>query len=140
VFASFCAVASGIYLVKDLLRLAADRRRECKRHRPFASGELPPSLGIVLASSLVVTGIILALVVGIAYLLMIYIAVSLSYSLVFKQNLIFDVFFLAAVSTLRIIAGAVATQRPLTVWLLAFTSFAFLSLALVKCLRQRPYR
>ena len=86
------------------------------------------------------TGIILALVVGIAYLLMIYIAVSLSYSLVFKQNLLFDVFVLAAVSTLRIIAGAVATQRPLTVWLLAFTSFTFLSLALVKCLRQRPYR
>jgi 4-hydroxybenzoate polyprenyltransferase len=43
-----------------------------------------------------------------------------------------DVMALASLYTLRIIAGIVAISAPLSFWLLAFSVFIFLSLALVK--------
>jgi hypothetical protein len=39
---------------------------------------------------------------------------------------------LAGLYTVRIVAGGVATEHPVTLWLLAFSGFTFLSLALVK--------
>jgi 4-hydroxybenzoate polyprenyltransferase len=45
---------------------------------------------------------------------------------------VFDVFCLAGLYTLRIVAGAVAVAVPLSAWLVAFSVFAFLSLALLK--------
>jgi 4-hydroxybenzoate polyprenyltransferase len=43
-----------------------------------------------------------------------------------------DVIALALLYTLRVIAGGVALHLPLTFWLLAFSMFIFLSLALAK--------
>ena len=107
-FASFCAAASGIYLINDLLDLAADRRHPRKRHRPFASGKLPLLLGGVLAVALVAAGFALALSIEAASLLAVYAVISLAYSLALKTYPLLDVFILAALYTLRIIAGGVA--------------------------------
>jgi 4-hydroxybenzoate polyprenyltransferase len=65
-------------------------------------------------------------------LLTVYFALSTVYSLWFKKRLLVDVMALAALYTFRIIAGAEAVQVPLTMWLLAFSMFFFLSLAFVK--------
>ena len=48
VFAALCAVASGTYLLNDLLDLAHDRLNESKRHRPMAAGRvrLLPMIGL----------------------------------------------------------------------------------------------
>jgi 4-hydroxybenzoate polyprenyltransferase len=132
VFASFCATASGIYLANDLMDLSADRLHPRKRYRPLARGTFPVPLGIVLASALVLTGIGVASLVGATLPLLFYTATSLAYSAALKQYPLVDVFVLAALYTLRIIAGGVASQHPVTLWLLAFSGFTFLSLALVK--------
>ena len=131
-FASLCATASGIYLVNDVTDLAADQLHPRKRLRPFASGALPLPIGAALAAALVTTGFVLALAVGALPLLLAYAVISLAYSLAFKQFPLVDVFILASLYTLRIIAGGVASQHPVTLWLLAFSMFLFLSLALVK--------
>jgi 4-hydroxybenzoate polyprenyltransferase len=55
-----------------------------------------------------------------------------AYSLWLKTRLLVDVMVLAGLYTLRIIAGAQAVDVPLTMWLLAFSMFVFLSLAFVK--------
>lgn len=49
-----------------------------------------------------------------------------------KRRVMVDVVVLAALYTIRIIAGAAAVGAHLTFWLLAFSMFIFLSLALVK--------
>jgi 4-hydroxybenzoate polyprenyltransferase/phosphoserine phosphatase len=131
-FAGFCAMASAIYLINDLLDLTADRRHPRKRHRPFASGTLPIPLGMGLALVLMATGAALAANVGAVSLLAIYAAISLAYSLALKKYPLVDVFILAALYTLRIVAGGVASGHLVTLWLLAFSGFTFLSLALVK--------
>jgi 4-hydroxybenzoate polyprenyltransferase len=49
-----------------------------------------------------------------------------------KGQVLLDVLSLAGLYTLRIIAGAAAVAVPLSFWLLLFSVFLFLSLALVK--------
>lgn len=132
IFAGFCLTASGLYLVNDLLDLEADRRHPRKRFRPLASGALPLRLGTVMACVLVAAGFALALQAGAALSLLVYAAAALCYSLAFKQYPLLDVFILAGLYTLRVVAGGVASQHPVSLWLLAFSGFTFLSLALVK--------
>jgi 4-hydroxybenzoate polyprenyltransferase len=131
-FASFCATASGIYLLNDLMDLGPDRLHPRKRHRPLASGALPLSLGFILGSTLIATGLGLSSMIEAAHLVTAYAAISLAYSISLKQYPLLDVFVLAALYTLRIVAGGVASHHEVTLWLLAFSGFTFLSLALVK--------
>jgi 4-hydroxybenzoate polyprenyltransferase len=64
--------------------------------------------------------------------LLLYYAVTLAYSLSLKRRLLVDVHCLGALYTIRVIAGGTATGIPVSFWLLAFSMFLFLSLALAK--------
>jgi 4-hydroxybenzoate polyprenyltransferase len=131
-FFSLSATASALYIINDALDLASDRRHPRKRYRPLAGGALPIPIAIAAAIALALTGIALAWLCGGIWLVLAYVALSLAYSLVFKRYPLVDVFVLAALYTLRILAGGVVTQHNATMWLLAFSGFTFLSLALVK--------
>jgi 4-hydroxybenzoate polyprenyltransferase len=131
-FAAFCAAASGIYLVNDLLDLAADRAHPAKRHRPFAAGTAPPAWGIGLGAALLALAGALGWLAGIAVVIAAYAAASMAYSLALKRQPLVDVFTLAGLFTIRLFGGGEATGHSLSLWLLAFSSFLFLSLALVK--------
>lgn len=56
----------------------------------------------------------------------------MAYSFVLKRIAVLDVFVLAGLYTMRVLAGAVAVDVPASPWFLAFSTFLFLSLALVK--------
>jgi 4-hydroxybenzoate polyprenyltransferase/phosphoserine phosphatase len=131
-FAAFCCTASGIYLVNDLCDLAADRQHEKKRSRPFASGALSLPTGLAVAPLLIASGVGLSLAAGAFTVLAAYAAISIAYSLYFKSRPLVDVFMLAGLYTIRMIGGGVATGHYVSLWLLAFSSFLFLSLAIVK--------
>ena len=134
-FVALSMVASAGYVVNDLLDLAADRAHPVKRNRPFASGALPVAWGLVLAALLGAAGFALAVATtpsGFTGLLGLYLVTTLAYSLFLKRQLLVDVFVLAGLYTLRVIAGALAIAIELTPWLLAFSLFIFLSLAFAK--------
>ena len=61
-----------------------------------------------------------------------YLVITTAYSLSVKRMLLIDVLTLAGLYTMRILAGAAATGIDVSFWLLAFSIFFFLSLALVK--------
>jgi 4-hydroxybenzoate polyprenyltransferase len=132
IFLAFCLTASGIYLVNDLCDLAADRRHPAKSRRPFASGALPVQWGLVAAPLLLLLGLAIGAAVGTLSLLLIYAGCSLAYSLWLKSRPLVDVFLLAALYGLRLLAGGEATGYHVSAWLLAFSSFVFLGLAIVK--------
>lgn len=134
-FFFFSLCASSVYLLNDLLDLNEDRRHPRKRFRPFAAGTLPIKAGIIVFPLLLLSAFVGSYVLlppmftaGLA----LYYAVTLAYSLLLKRAMMVDVVTLAALYTIRIIAGAFATGLELTFWLLAFSMFMFLSLALVK--------
>ncbi|MCL3881725.1 UbiA family prenyltransferase [Marivita sp. GX14005] len=133
-FIAFSLIASSVYLLNDLLDLAADRAHPRKRMRPFASGDLPLSWGSVLAPGLLLAGFAIAVAISpmLAAVLAFYYLATTVYSFLLKRKLIVDICALAGLYTLRIIAGAVATGIPLSVWLLAFSTFFFFSLAAMK--------
>jgi 4-hydroxybenzoate polyprenyltransferase len=64
--------------------------------------------------------------------LLLYLATTIAYSLVFKRIVLVDVVVLSSLYTIRMLAGAAATQTPISPWLTAFSTFLFLSLAMVK--------
>lgn len=134
-FLAFCLVASSVYVINDLLDLAADRAHPRKRDRPFASGALPLAHGAVLAPCLFFAGVVLAAAVNwwqLPAVILFYFALSTSYSLWLKRRLVIDICALAGLYTIRIVAGGLATDIPLSVWFLAFSIFFFLALAAVK--------
>lgn len=133
-FVAFGLCASATYLVNDMLDLANDRRHAYKRHRPLAAGRLSIGLAVGLTGGLMAAALALAAALSRGFLLMllIYVAVTLAYSLRFKRVALLDVLLLSGLYTLRIGAGAVVAGVMLSNWLLAISLFLFLSLALVK--------
>ncbi|MHA3736454.1 UbiA family prenyltransferase [Pseudomonas sp. Eth.TT006] len=134
-FVFFGLCASGVYVLNDLLDLADDRRHPSKRNRPFASGTLSIRTGLVLFPWLLLVSFLGAwiwLPRQFVVVLACYYALTLAYSLVLKRLMALDVIALALLYTLRIIAGGAAFELELTGWMLAFSMFMFLSLALVK--------
>jgi 4-hydroxybenzoate polyprenyltransferase len=131
-FAAFCATASAIYLANDATDLAADRKHSRKRLRPFASGALPLTTGLGAAALLAVAGLALGLASGTLAVIAVYAALSTAYSLKLKEMPLIDVFLLGGLYTIRIFGGGVATGHALSLWLLAFSGFLFLGLALLK--------
>jgi 4-hydroxybenzoate polyprenyltransferase len=133
-FIAFSLCASSIYLINDLLDLPADRRHPRKRHRAFAAGRLSARSGVIASFALLSAAIYLALLLARPFTLVLlgYYVLTWAYSLRLKRAALVDVMTLAGLYTVRIIAGAAATSIPLSFWLLAFSVFIFLSLAIVK--------
>lgn len=133
-FICFSLSASGVYVVNDLLDLAADRAHPRKRHRPFAAGQVALAHGSAMAIVLLGLGLGLAGLIGAEFLALMvgYLAMTTAYSLYLKRQMVIDICVLAGLYTLRIIAGGSASDIVLSVWLLAFSMFFFLSLAAVK--------
>lgn len=133
-FAAMSLVASAGYVANDLLDLQADRAHPRKRRRPFASGALPVTAGPPLAALLLACGGILAALVSPALVLWlgVYLVLTFTYSLWLKQRVLVDVFLLSALYTHRVLAGAIATGIAPSFWLLSFSIFFFLSLAMLK--------
>lgn len=133
-FFSFSFVASATYIFNDLLDLKSDRRHPSKRRRPFAAGRIRLPSAVALAAAAFSAGVALALALPFAFqaLLALYVVTTLSYSLALKRMLLLDVLTVAGLHTLRILAGGAAVSIEMSFWLLSFSLFFFLSLALTK--------
>lgn len=133
-FLAFGMCASSVYLLNDLLDLPSDRQHSSKHMRPFASGKIPILHGMgLIPVLLLIAGLISLNLTGyFAMVLGCYYLTTFAYSMWLKNKVIIDVITLATLYTFRIIAGAAATKIVPSFWLLAFSMFLFLSLAMVK--------
>lgn len=133
-FAAIGLVASGGYIVNDLADLAADRAHRTKHARALASGRLPLKYGFAAAPLLILAGLVLAALGGWQALIAIaaYLVITLTYSFWLKRKPVVDVMVLAALFTLRLLAGTVIIGAEISFWLLSFAAFFFLSLSLAK--------
>lgn len=133
-FLCFSGAASATYIANDLWDLGNDRRHPRKKLRPFASGALPITSGVAAALLLLLGAFALAFMVntGFAAMLLAYVILTTAYSWWLKERVLLDVLVLSMLYTMRIVTGSVAVGIHTTSWLLAFSLFVFLSLALVK--------
>lgn len=138
-FALFCMLSSAGYLVNDLRDIEKDRIHPEKKHRPIASGQLPPALAWVLVLIFIGGGL-----AGSWYLLSprffwtgaAYLCTTLSYSMVFKHMPVLDVMGIAAGFILRAVAGAEAIEVESSPWFLTCILFGALFIGLSKRLAE----
>jgi 4-hydroxybenzoate polyprenyltransferase/phosphoserine phosphatase len=133
-FFAFSFAASANYLVNDLSDLESDRSHPRKKTRPFASASItiPAGLAVAVCSLAVALGLAAMVSTDFLLMLLLYLALTSAYSWAFKQYVLIDVILLSFLYTLRILAGSVAIEVTTSFWLLAFSVFVFLSLALLK--------
>lgn len=133
-FLAFSLCASSVYFLNDLLDLNDDRRHATKRNRPFAAGTLSLLAGIVGAPVLLLGAVLICLFLPVEFqlVLVVYYLLTLAYSFKLKRLVMVDVVALASLYTIRIVAGAAAISVALSFWLLSFSIFVFLSLAIIK--------
>jgi decaprenyl-phosphate phosphoribosyltransferase len=125
-FVAFCMLASGIYAINDVRDAEEDRRHPRKRFRPVAAHELDARAAVVLGLALMVSGLVLCglirpllAVVGAGYL-----ALSLSYTLVWRHLLVLDILAIGGGFVLRAVAGGVAPPVPLSRWFILVVTCA----------------
>ena len=135
---AYCAAASSIYIVNDLLDLEADRQHPTKRNRPLAAGDIKISIAMFVSVILGMLALSIGAFLGSAFfaVVVVYITTSLVYSLKLKRLRWIDVYTLATLYTLRVIAGALAAQVVASGWLIAFIFPAFVALGCTKRLTE----
>jgi 4-hydroxybenzoate polyprenyltransferase len=120
--------------VNDLLDAPFDRKHPQKRFRPFASGDLSTSVGVVLTIALLVLSTLAAIVQPVSFRawLASYWLIAFLYSYRLKKLLFLDAVTLAALYTVRVLAGGAVRPIVISPWTLGFSIFVFLSLASAK--------
>jgi decaprenyl-phosphate phosphoribosyltransferase len=133
-FVAFCLLSSATYLINDVLDAHEDRRHPRKRHRAVAAGELDPRHALIAAATLAAVGLGSCLVArpwlvaaGVAYL-----ALTFTYSAVWRHIAIVDVGAIAAGFVLRAGAGGIAAHVGLSRWFLLVVTFGALFVAFGK--------
>jgi decaprenyl-phosphate phosphoribosyltransferase len=131
---AFCLLASGLYAINDVRDAAEDRLHPRKRMRPVAAGELSPTVAVALGLTLLATGIFvcwlirpLLAAVGGGYL-----ALTLSYTLVWRFIPVLDVLAISGGFVLRAVAGGVAAPVALSRWFVLVVSAAAVFVAAAK--------
>jgi decaprenyl-phosphate phosphoribosyltransferase len=128
-FIAFCAASSGTYYLNDIADLDTDRLHPVKRHRPVASGSIPLPLAKVVGVGLLVVSIVIAALTWrwqVPLVVVLYIAVTLAYSVWLKHIAVVDLVAVASGFVLRAIGGAVAVDVPMSNWFLICISFGSL--------------
>lgn len=122
-FAAFCLASSCGYAFNDILDRERDRHHPVKKNRPLASGAVSVQAAALIAVGLAIaaTGLSLRLPPAFGAILCGYVALSLTYSLLLKHRMLWDVITIAVLFVLRAVAGALAIDVRTSEWLLVCT-------------------
>ena len=133
-FILFLLLAAAVYLLNDIIDAESDRLHPRKRLRPVASGRLPLPVAWTAAAASFATAIIGAYLLSpqFAIVACAYAFINIAYSLLLKRIVLVDIFVISSGMVLRVIAGAVIMQVPISPWLYLCTALFALMLALVK--------
>jgi decaprenyl-phosphate phosphoribosyltransferase len=133
-FIAFCCIASSIYIINDYRDREDDRKHPVKCKRPLASGEVPPSAGLIICGLLIIAGFTLAWWIRekFFFVLFIYFLINLAYSMGLKAIPILDLMLLAAGFVLRIKGGSVIALVPLSEWIVIMVFLLAIFMAIGK--------
>lgn len=133
-FLCFSLASSLVYVINDLTDIEKDKLHKIKKNRPIASGKISKSQALIIIFVLSILTSVSFLYTSLDFnlVLIAYIALNILYSFVLKQIVIVDVLSVATGFMLRVIAGALIIEVPLSSWLILTTLFLSLFLAVTK--------
>jgi 4-hydroxybenzoate polyprenyltransferase len=129
-----CLVSSATYIFNDIQDAERDRAHPKKRLRPIASGAVSAHTASFLAFILLIGGLALGWLLGLASLAVIagYILIQVAYNLGLKRVPVADVYAIAMGFVLRATLGAAAIDVRISGWLLFCTGGLALTLGFAK--------
>ncbi len=132
--ALFCVASSAVYIINDLHDIERDRRHPKKsKTRPLAAGIVSVPVALMLLAALyavLVWGWFVA--PQVVMVIAIYLVLNLAYTFVLKHLPVVDIFAIAISFVLRVYAGAMALNVPVSSWMFITTLCLALYLAAVK--------
>ena len=139
-FGCFCALSGAAYLLNDWMDIERDRLHPVKRYRPLAAGVISPRMALAMFVGLLLVAALLASAIalrepaarwfGVAALA--YFALTVSYSLRLKHEVVIDVLAVALGFVVRVVAGCLAIPVVISPWILFCTFNLALFVALCK--------
>ncbi len=133
-FFLFILASSSTYVLNDLLDAPFDRLHPDKKHRPIASRKILPENAFVLWIVLLIITVFGSFFVSWHFLVVVlmYLFLSIAYSLYFKRIIFLDVMFVALGFVFRLLAGGIATSIMVTDWIIVLTFLFTMFIALSK--------
>ena len=139
-FGCFCALSGAAYLLNDWMDIERDRLHPIKRERPLAAGRISPRGALALFAGLLVVAVTLASAIGVSHPSArwfglagaAYFALTVSYSLRLKHEVVIDVLAVALGFVVRVVAGCLAIPVLISPWILFCTFNLALFVALCK--------
>ncbi len=130
----FCLASSASYILNDICDVDRDRRHPVKsRTRPLAAGQIAVSTALILLAVIYVI-LIIGWFIAPRVILVIagYLALNVAYTFVLKHQPVLDIFSIAIGFVMRVWAGAVALDVPVSGWMFVTTLCLALYLAAIK--------
>lgn len=133
-FFCFCGIASSVYIINDLMDYEKDKTHPSKKNRPIASGEIPKLHAIILFFFLIINVFIFSFQLNVFFFLVIlfYFTLNILYSFGLKHISLVDTFIISIGFVLRVSAGGVLTNVPVSHWLYIMTFLLALFIAIAK--------
>jgi len=133
-FSLFILLSGSVYIFNDLIDIEKDRCHPKKSQRPLASGKLKPANAIIFSILIGITSLVFSFLLNIRFGMVVlsYLILQLAYTLSLKDIIILDVFCVAAGFVLRVLAGVVVIDVPVSNWLLVCTMLLALFLSFCK--------
>jgi decaprenyl-phosphate phosphoribosyltransferase len=130
----FCFLAGAVYTINDIVDVEGDRVHPVKCKRPIASGEVSLPIAKVMAALLVVGSISFGawLNFGFGLVALVYFLENVAYSFKLKKVAFIDVGLIALGFVLRVIAGGLATETRVSIYMYVCTALLALFLGFGK--------
>lgn len=132
--AIYVGLSGATYIINDIIDADRDRAHPTKRTRPIAAGYITPTVGGFVSAALLVVclGGAFAMSPLMGLIAAGYVSLTIGYSALLKDVVFIDVMAVAAAYLIRVMAGAVAIDVPISPWLYVCTTLGALLIAIGK--------
>lgn len=132
-FLAFCMVASAVYIFNDIKDANEDRMHPVKQQRPIASNRISQRTGYISMLVLFTIGFVISYPLKVLpQLLLLYAVLNILYSYKLKHIAILDITLIAIGFVIRLFAGSLVTDIPLTKWIVVMTFLLALFIGFAK--------
>lgn len=133
-FLCFSFLASAVYIFNDVIDAPADRLHNEKKHRPIASGAVSAGTAYVVTGTLVVISLSGAFFIKEMFLAAcgVYLFQNILYSTWLKKFALIDITIISLGFLIRLFAGGVIAEVPISSWMYIMAFLLAMLLALGK--------
>ena len=130
----FCVASSATYILNDIKDIEQDKLHPKKsKNRPLASGLVTRTAAMTLMVCLYfILGLSYFILPKVLLIILCYLGLNIAYTFALKHQPVIDIFTIAIGFVLRVIAGSMALNVPISNWMFITTLCLALYLAAIK--------